>query len=94
MKSVWIVKPGPPEALEVREGPDPTPKPGEALVRVRASGVNFADVSSRLGYYPDAPPRPCIVGYEVAGIVEQGTPDYFFESAQHPRTKLFLSQIL
>jgi len=70
MKSVWIVKPGPPEALEVREGPDPAPKAGEALVRVRASGVNFADVAARLGYYPDAPPRPCVVGYEVAGTID------------------------
>jgi NADPH:quinone reductase-like Zn-dependent oxidoreductase len=76
MKSVWIVKPGPPEALEVRDGPDPTPKAGEALVRVRASGVNFADVAARLGYYPDAPPRPCVVGYEVAGTVE-GAADGF-----------------
>jgi NADPH:quinone reductase-like Zn-dependent oxidoreductase len=38
---------------------------------VRASGVNFADVSARLGVYPDAPPPPCVVGYEVSGIVEQ-----------------------
>ncbi len=70
MRSVWITRTGPPEALEVRDGPDPVAGPGQALIRVRASGVNFADVMARLGLYPDAPPRPCVVGYEVAGTVE------------------------
>ncbi len=71
MRSVWIPKAGPPEILEVRDGPDPVARSGEVLVRVRAAGVNFADVSARLGFYPDAPPFPCVVGYEVAGVVEQ-----------------------
>src|SRR5438093_6418319 len=71
MRSVWITRTGPPEVLEVRDGPDPVPGPGQVLVRVRASGVNFADVAARLGVYPDAPPRPSVVGYEVAGEVEQ-----------------------
>jgi NADPH:quinone reductase-like Zn-dependent oxidoreductase len=71
MRAVWIPKPGPPEVLELRDGPDPVPKPDQVLVRVKASGVNFADVSARLGVYPDAPPPPCVVGYEVAGVVEQ-----------------------
>ena len=70
MRSVWIPKPGPPEVLEVRDGPDPVARPGEVPIRVHASGVNFADVSARLGVYPDAPPFPCVVGYEVAGVVE------------------------
>lgn len=71
MRSVWIPKAGPPEVLEVRESADPSPRAGQALIRVRAAGVNFADVSARLGFYPDAPPFPCVVGYEVAGVVEQ-----------------------
>src|SRR5215468_3392616 len=71
MRSVWIPKAGPPEVLEVRESPDPVPGAGQALIRVRAAGVNFADVSARLGFYPDAPPFPCVVGYEVAGVVER-----------------------
>src|SRR5438309_492882 len=70
MRSVWITKSGPPEVLEVREGPDPVPGTGQVLIRVRASGVNFADVMARMGLYPDAPPRPCVVGYEVAGTIE------------------------
>src|SRR5215813_12156208 len=71
MRSVWIPKAGPPEVLEVRESPDPTPRAGQVLIRVRAAGVNFADVSARLGFYPDAPPFPCVVGYEVSGVVVQ-----------------------
>ena len=60
MRAVWIPRPGPPEVLELREGPDPATKPDQVLVRVKASGVNFADVSARLGVYPDAPPPPFI----------------------------------
>lgn len=74
MKSVWIPRTGPPEVLEVRDGPEPTPGPGQVLVRVRAAGVNFADVMARLGLYPDAPKLPCVVGYEVAGLVERVGP--------------------
>ena len=75
MRAVWIPRSGPPEVLEVREGPDPAPARDQVLVRVRASGVNFADVAARLGVYPDAPPMPCVVGYEVAGVVEQAGAD-------------------
>lgn len=71
MRAVWIPRPGPPEVLEVRESSDPVVKPNQVLIRVKASGVNFADISARLGVYPDAPPPPCVVGYEVAGMVEQ-----------------------
>src|SRR5258705_4382893 len=71
MRSVWIPRAGEPEVLEVRDGADPVAKPEQVLVRVRAAGVNCADVAARLGVYPDAPPFPCVVGYEVAGVVEQ-----------------------
>jgi NADPH:quinone reductase-like Zn-dependent oxidoreductase len=37
---------------------------------VKAAGINFADLLARSGVYPDAPPPPCVVGYEVAGEVE------------------------
>ncbi len=71
MKQIWITKKGGPEVLAVREAPDPRPEPGEITVDVRAAGVNFADVLARMGMYPDAPPFPCVVGYEVAGIVRE-----------------------
>ena len=46
------------------------PASDEVVVRVKYSGVNFADVQMRLGYYYDAPPRPFVPGYEVSGVVE------------------------
>ncbi|HYE95048.1 MAG TPA: zinc-binding dehydrogenase [Rubricoccaceae bacterium] len=69
MRQVWITKAGPPEVLQVREASDPTPGPGEVRIDVEAAGVNFADVLARQGLYPDAPPLPAVVGYEVAGRV-------------------------
>lgn len=69
MRQIWIPKTGGPEVLSLREAPDPTPGPGDVLVAVEAAGVNFADVLARQGIYPDAPPLPAVVGYEVAGTV-------------------------
>jgi len=71
MRSVWIPKVGAPDVLELREGPDVHAGPGEVRIRVVASGVNFADVMARMGLYPDAPKLPCVVGYEVAGTVDE-----------------------
>lgn len=70
MRAIWIMRTGGPEALAVRETPDPEPGPGQVRVRVHATGLNFAEVMARQGLYPDAPKPPCIVGYEVAGIVD------------------------
>jgi len=70
MRAIWIRRHGGPEVLEVRSGPDPEPRPNELRIRVKACGLNFAEVSARQGIYPDAPKPPCVVGYEGAGIVE------------------------
>ncbi|HVI75136.1 MAG TPA: medium chain dehydrogenase/reductase family protein [Anaeromyxobacteraceae bacterium] len=70
MKAIWITRAGGPEVLEVRDGPEPVPRAGEVRVRVRAAGLNFADIMARLGLYPDAPKLPAVVGYEVAGVVD------------------------
>src|SRR3954462_15917617 len=70
MRQVVIPRHGPPEVFEVREVPDPVAADGELRVRVRAAGVNFADVLARIGLYPDAPKPPVVVGYEVAGVVD------------------------
>ena len=56
--------------LRVEERPDPVVGPGEVRSRSSAAGINFADLMARSGIYPDAPPPPCVVGYEVAGEVE------------------------
>lgn len=69
MRQVWIPRTGPPDVLEVRDAPDPAPGPGQVLVAVEAAGVNFADLLARQGLYPDAPPLPTVVGYEVGGTV-------------------------
>jgi synaptic vesicle membrane protein VAT-1 len=70
MRAIWIMKSGGPEVLAVRETPDPQLGSGEVRVRVHAAGLNFAEVMARQGLYPDAPKPPCVVGYEVAGVVE------------------------
>ena len=70
MRQIWITKAGPPEVLEVREAPDPEAGDGEVRIRVRAAGINFADLMARVGLYPDAPKVPCVVGYEVSGVVD------------------------
>jgi synaptic vesicle membrane protein VAT-1 len=71
MRQIWITKAGPPSVLRVKEAPDPEAAAGEVRIRVEAAGINFADLMARVGLYPDAPPLPCVVGYEVAGIVDQ-----------------------
>jgi NADPH:quinone reductase-like Zn-dependent oxidoreductase len=40
------------------------------VIRVRAAGLNFADILARQGLYPDGPPKPCVMGYEVSGVVD------------------------
>ena len=37
---------------------------------MKAAGLNFADILARQGLYPDGPKKPCVMGYEVAGVVE------------------------
>ena len=71
MKQIVITGHGGPEKLQVREAPDPNPRPDEVRVRVKACGINFADILARRGLYPDAPRPPMVVGYEISGIVDQ-----------------------
>ena len=71
MRVVVISRHGPPEVLKVEERPDPPVVPGEVRIAVKAAGINFADTMARNGTYPDAPATPCVVGYEVAGEVDQ-----------------------
>ncbi|HUM11396.1 MAG TPA: medium chain dehydrogenase/reductase family protein [Myxococcaceae bacterium] len=69
MRALTITRYGPPEVLAVREAPDPAPGPGQVCIRVARAGLNFADVSARVGLYPDAPKPPMVMGYEVSGTV-------------------------
>ena len=70
MRALVIAEHGPPEVLLVQQRPDPVAGPGEVRIRVRAAGINFADLLARLGLYPEAPKPPCVVGYEVAGEID------------------------
>ena len=74
MRQAVIPRHGGPDVFELREGPDPVPGEGEVRIRVRAAGINFADILARIGLYPDAPKPPLVVGYEVAGVVEATGP--------------------
>ncbi len=69
MKAVYIEQNGGPEVLMYGERPKPEPAPGEVLVKLAASGVNFIDTYHRTGLYKL--PLPAILGSEGAGIVER-----------------------
>lgn len=73
MLAIQILQTGGPEVLTEENLPDPTPGPGEALIRIEASGVNFIDTYFREGRYPA--PLPYTLGQEAAGtIVALGPP--------------------
>ncbi|MFI8977008.1 medium chain dehydrogenase/reductase family protein [Nocardia asteroides] len=68
-----IVLPGrvAPAGLLVTRRELPAPGPGQALVRVEASGVSFAEQQMRRGKYYDQPPFPFVPGYDLVGIVAE-----------------------
>jgi NADPH:quinone reductase len=68
MKAIIVENYGGPEVLTYKEVEKPTPKAGEALVRIEAIGVNYLDIYHRTGLYPL--PLPFIPGSEAAGTVE------------------------
>jgi len=70
MRAIVIDEAGGPDRMVLREVPDPTPRAGEVVVDVRATGVNFADVLLRRGTYPGGGPAPWTPGLEVAGDIE------------------------
>lgn len=69
MKGILVSHTGGPEVLEYQDVLEPQPKPNEALVQIKATGLNFIDVYFREGRYPSK--LPFIVGQEAAGIVEK-----------------------
>lgn len=69
MRAVVCRRYGPPEGLVLDEVPDPTPGPGEVVVRVRAAAVNFPDVLLIDGKYQVRIPVPFTPGSELAGDV-------------------------
>ncbi|MCA9676546.1 MAG: zinc-binding dehydrogenase [Kofleriaceae bacterium] len=73
-QEIAIEKYGGAQTLKVRDRQPTPPGPGEVAIDVAYSGVNFADVQMRLGFYPDAPKRPFVPGYEVSGRVAEVGP--------------------
>jgi synaptic vesicle membrane protein VAT-1 len=71
MRAMVVRRYGPPEVFEARQVADPQPKPGEVVIRVKAVGVNFADLLQRMGVYPKTPKPPFVPGFEIAGVVEK-----------------------
>ena len=67
MKAIQVARFGGQEVLKLVDLPIPTPKPNEALVQIKAAGVNFIDVYFREGRYPAT--LPFIIGQEAAGVV-------------------------
>ena len=69
MQAIQVSQTGGPEVLTSVDLPVPTPKPDEALVNIKAAGINFIDVYIREGRYPT--PLPFVSGQEAAGVVTE-----------------------
>ena len=69
MQAIQVSQVGGPEVLTPVDVPVPSPKPNEALVQIKAAGVNFIDVYFREGRYPTE--LPFINGQEAAGVVTE-----------------------
>src|SRR3954464_1172773 len=103
MKAIQVSQTGGPEVLSFVDLPTPAPKSNEALIEIKAAGVNFIDVYVREGRYPS--PLPFIAGQEAAGVVTEvgsegtsvkvgdrvaycGTPGSYAEYAAVPADRL------
>jgi len=73
MKAIMIYEFGGPEVLKLEERPTPAPGPGQALVQIAATGVNFVEIYQRMGWYQI--PLPSGLGGEGAGVVLEVGPD-------------------
>lgn len=71
MKAAYIQQPGPPEAIQYGDLPDPQPTAEQALVRVRAVAVNPIDTYIRSRLVKMELPKPFIIGCDLAGVVEK-----------------------
>jgi len=75
MRAIVARRYGSPEVFECHEVPQPAVGANEVRIRVRAIGINFADLLARMGLYPGTPKPPFIPGLEVAGVVDSVAAD-------------------
>ncbi len=68
-REIVIAKYGAAHLLQMHSVASKPPAAGEVSIEVRYSGINFADIQMRLGFYPDAPKKPFVPGYELSGVV-------------------------
>src|SRR6202790_3219392 len=66
---------GGPEVLKIEDEPIPEPGKGEVRLKVKAIGLNRAEVMFRRGQYLETPALPSKLGYEAAGVVDAVGPD-------------------
>lgn len=71
MKAVYFDEHGDLDVLRYGDVPDPEPRPGEALIRVKAAGCNYNDIWARRGLEGMKLPLPHISGSDTVGVVEQ-----------------------
>jgi NADPH2:quinone reductase len=69
MKAIRVREFGPPEVMKLEDLPDPTPGPGQVVVRVHAAGVNPVETYIRSGGYVPQPTLPYTPGGDAAGVV-------------------------
>jgi NADPH:quinone reductase len=86
MRAVVLDAPGPPEALQIRERPIPSPEPGWVLIRVHAFGLNRSELHTRLGL-AEGVTFPRVPGIEATGVVESA-PGGEFEPGQQVMTMM------
>jgi NADPH:quinone reductase len=70
MKAIRVYAFGEPDVMRLEEVPDPTPGPGQVVVRVHAVGVNPVDAYIRAGLYNREAPVPYTPGSDAAGVIE------------------------
>lgn len=71
MKAIRVHELGGSDKLSIDEIEKPTPKADEILIKVAAAGINYADTMMRAGNYLTQPDLPVVLGYEVAGTIEE-----------------------
>jgi NADPH:quinone reductase len=86
MKAVVLDAPGPPEALQIRDVPIPTPRPGQVLIKVEAFGLNRSELHTRLGLAVGVT-FPRVLGIEATGTVA-GCPGGEFRVGQQVATMM------